>query len=190
MLCGNFRMIFPHLSGFWWSPRKRSHSLWAACASAPAPAQQCCLVFRGDLLCSSLCPLLCVLAAGSTEQSLAPSISLQVSTDMGKIPLQLLQAEQMQLSQPLLISSVRMDQSISELISQMPALCQNWASFWLKIVVFPYLTMLRIYHAFHFRNVITAAVSCGLNLELFILLNFPTQYMDAQQQLCKKKKKR
>jgi len=36
-----------------------------------------------------------------------------------------------------------------------------------------------IYYAFHFRNVITAAVSCNLNLEPFILLNFPVQKMDA-----------
>lgn len=68
-------------------------------------AQKCCLIFRGNLLCSSLCPLPLVLSLGTTDTSLALSCSTLPSGieghwwDPPEPPL--LQAEQSQLSQPL-----------------------------------------------------------------------------------------
>jgi len=61
------------------SPRRRPHSLWAACASAPSlHSTEGLLVFRGNLLCSSLCPWSLLLAPGITGrawlQSVAPSL--------------------------------------------------------------------------------------------------------------------
>ena len=47
------------------------------------------LMFRGNLLCFSLCPLPLVLSLGTTDKSLAPS-SLQVFTYIDDIPLSLL----------------------------------------------------------------------------------------------------
>ena len=50
------------------SPRRRPHSLWAACASAPSlHSTEGLLVFRGNLLCSSLCPWPLILAVGTNK---------------------------------------------------------------------------------------------------------------------------
>ena len=34
------RVTGPHPGDFWRSPRRRPHSIWAACATAPSPTQQ------------------------------------------------------------------------------------------------------------------------------------------------------
>lgn len=60
--------------GFWRSPRRRSHSLSAACTRAANPTERkCCLVFRGTLLCSSFCPWTLVLAWVPVKKSLTSS---------------------------------------------------------------------------------------------------------------------
>jgi len=60
--------------GFWRSPRKRPHSLWAMCASAPALHSTAVLSgAQREPLCSCLCPWPLILALGTTEQSLVPS---------------------------------------------------------------------------------------------------------------------
>jgi len=58
------------------SPRRRPHSLWAACASAPSlHSTEGLLAFRGNLLCSSLCPRPLVLALSTTARGFVlPSI--------------------------------------------------------------------------------------------------------------------
>ena len=51
-------------------------SLVSVCqCSVTCTEQKCFLMFRGNILCSSLCPLLLVLALSTTEKSLAPSSS-------------------------------------------------------------------------------------------------------------------
>ena len=66
----------PHPGGSGRSPRRRPHSLWAACASAPSlHSTEGLLVFRGNLLCSSLCPWPLVLALDTLE---ADSICQQI----------------------------------------------------------------------------------------------------------------
>lgn len=66
-------------------------------------SKKCFLIFIGNLLCFSLCPLPLILSLGITEKSLALSFfhPLQVFTHTNKIPLEpsLLQAKQSQLSQ-------------------------------------------------------------------------------------------
>jgi len=99
----------PWPGGFWTSPRRRAHSLWATCASATAPHSTAVLSgSQGEPLYSSLRPLPPVLALGSTGKSLAVS--------SGHIPSRYLWTlvpseasiwtEQSQLSQPFLIGEV------------------------------------------------------------------------------------
>ena len=63
----------------WEIPKEETPHLWAACASAPSlHSTEGLLVFRGNLLCSSLCPWSLLLAPGITGrawlQSVAPSL--------------------------------------------------------------------------------------------------------------------
>ena len=63
----------PSPGHFWISPRMQTQlPLWATCACAHSPSQ-CFPMFRGNLLCFSLCPLPLVLLLGATEKSLVPS---------------------------------------------------------------------------------------------------------------------
>jgi len=62
----------PWPGGFWRSPRRRPHNLWATCASAPALHSIAVLSgAQREPLFSSLCPLPLVLALSTTEQRLA-----------------------------------------------------------------------------------------------------------------------
>lgn len=74
----------------------------ASHASAQARSQwkKCFLMFMGNLLSYSLCPLPFVLALGSTEKSLFPSslYLLQLFKSLYKVPPSLLQAKQLWLS--------------------------------------------------------------------------------------------
>jgi len=50
-------------------------------------AQKCCLVFRGSLLCASLCPLPLILAQDTIGKSLAPSSHIQIFIYIDEISL-------------------------------------------------------------------------------------------------------
>ena len=66
----------PCPDGFWISPKDGDYttSLGSLCqCSVTFPVKKCFLMFRGNLLCFSLCPLPLVLSLGTTEKSLAPS---------------------------------------------------------------------------------------------------------------------
>jgi len=96
----------PHPGGSGRSPRRRSHSLWAACASAPSLHSTAVFpLFRGILLCFNLCPWYLVLAVGATEKSLA---LVSWHLPYGSVPMNiwLFQVEQSQLSQPILIEEM------------------------------------------------------------------------------------
>ena len=69
-------------------------------------AQKCFLVFRGNLLCFSLCPLLLVMVLGAAERSLAPSFldppSRTYRQSQAPLKTSCLQAEPAQLPKALL----------------------------------------------------------------------------------------
>jgi len=83
--------------------------LWVACASAPAPAQKCFLVFRWNFLCSSLCPLPLVHATGTTEKTLAP-YTQKVMTHWNRLPKEVVDAPSPEAFKP------RLDAALGSLV--------------------------------------------------------------------------
>jgi len=80
----------PRPGGFWRPPRRRPHSPWAACASAPSPAQHSSApgVQREPPVLQSV-PMASCAGTGHLEKepgSVLTAPSLQVFIDIGKIP--------------------------------------------------------------------------------------------------------
>ena len=68
----------------WEIPKEEIPHLWAACASAPSlHSTEGLLVFRGNLLRSSLCPWPLILAPGTTDRAWLQSLTSFLQVFMG-----------------------------------------------------------------------------------------------------------